>query len=26
MVPVRNRYFFWSYFIPAKAAEGLGTT
>jgi hypothetical protein len=21
----RNRYYFWFYFIPAKAAEGLST-
>jgi hypothetical protein len=23
---IRNRYYFWFYFIPATAAEGLGAT
>jgi hypothetical protein len=26
MAQIRNRYYFWFYFIPAMAAEGLGVT
>jgi hypothetical protein len=26
MAQVRNRYYFWFYFIPAMAAEGSGVT
>jgi hypothetical protein len=26
MAQLRNRYYFWLYFIPAIAAEGLGVT
>jgi hypothetical protein len=26
MAQVRNRYYFWFYFIPALAAEGPGVT
>jgi hypothetical protein len=26
MAQIRNRYYFWFYFIPAMAAEELGVT
>jgi len=26
MAHIRNRYYFWFYFIPAMAAEELGVT